>query len=321
MIIHHIHLQIQQLINHYCKGSMRAFAVKIGIAPSSLQRHMSAEDTKKLLGHVPAILKTCPEVQEVWLYTGQGNMLGLPRPSGVRSAENQSGNLVGDLLSVALGWKDIQPDEVAERSKIPRDELQEILDSNRYPDFKILEALYLTLGINPAYFFHGNEYNMFEPQTQLEYVIFFLDRLSRYLPSDSDLQEWFNCTEQEAVEYLNAYRQARSNAVSRGPKKCIEEELPAEPSLPSRWVQYFLKHARLYHMPDGGPINPPLLQMTKGANDFLQQKIDDKEALIQSQNALIQTLQTQVKDKEKIIELYEKKAPAQANFDGRASGQ
>lgn len=231
--------QIAALIDHYCGGSLNAFAKKIGIPQSTLQNKMAKGDDKHLLNVLPAILESLPEVNETWLYTGKGDTFCRPRTQGVRSATNRQEKLVGDILSDAWESAGIDPDDAGGEAKIDPQEWRAILESSEYPSFQALEALYACHAFNPACLFaNGNV--AFLPATKLQTIAFFLGKNIKKIPDALELVAWFGCSGEEARNYLKEYQDWLSDG-----KKPDDE-----PILATKWLEYFCSHAELKTLPD-----------------------------------------------------------------------
>ena len=248
MFIKNLPKQIQALIDHYCGGSLLAFSKKIGVPQSTLQYNMSRENEKNLLKILPKILSNCPEVSESWLYTGEGAMLGRPRPNGIRSAENSRGKLIGDLLFEALGAAQLEETEVAKVARLDKAEWQAVLESSEYPSYSMLQALYDQFGLNVEFLFSARSKMPWLPLSELQIVEFLLGRESAYPPSPRDLEEWFGCSKDEARDYLKQYKEWLVSIRENGFEKAYDEGV-GEPVLKQEWIEHFCEHAELEWLP------------------------------------------------------------------------
>lgn len=273
MFIKNLPDQIQALIDHYCAGSQMAFAKKIGVPQSTLHRNMAKADEKNLLKILPKILLACPEVRESWLYTGEGAMLSRPRPAGLRSAENSSGLLVGDLLWEAIGYAQLDENAIREAAKIDKAEWEAVIGSNEYPSFQVLQALYDHFGLNTEYLFSARNRHPWLPLSALQMIEFLLGKQNPYPPSHSSLEEWFGCTKEEAKEYLGRYKTWLAKVREHG-FQCDaeieeddweddEETCWGEPVVPYAWVKYFCAHAKVKWLPGRHPLQGGFLEFLR----------------------------------------------------------
>jgi len=65
-------IRIQQIIEEKCGKSEAAFAKKIGVGQSRLNRNLKSDDYKQLMGLTGWILSAYPEISREWLLTGAG---------------------------------------------------------------------------------------------------------------------------------------------------------------------------------------------------------------------------------------------------------
>lgn len=178
-----------------------------------------------------------------WLVTGEGDPWNGDSKGDCASTEEAQ--IFSDRLSVVLDYRNLTTEFILRETGFPPKVLEDLTSGTRLPTFSEMEILYTALGIEPAYFFHGDETQMYVPQTQLEQVMFSIGAFSQYVPSHFALQRWFGIGKDEAKKYLASYKAGRKNLEEYGQSECDERELITEMALPPTWLEYFSEHARL----------------------------------------------------------------------------
>lgn len=182
----------------------------------------------------------------IWLITGEGDPWETAPAQQAKSlSPSKEAQTFGERLAIALEYRRLSTEYVLRETGFSPEELDELTSGMRLPSFYELETLYTALGIEPAYFFHGDETQMYIPQTQLERVMGAIGAFSQYTPSHFSLQRWFGISKEEAKAYLADYKAGRKNIEIYGTKECEERELCTEKVMPSTWLEYFSEHARL----------------------------------------------------------------------------
>lgn len=277
MFIKNLPRQIQALIDHYCGGSLLAFSKKIGVPQSTLQYNMSRGDEKNLLKILPKILANCPEVCESWLYTGEGEMLGRPRPNGVRSARNSKGKLTGDLLFEALGAAQVEESEVARAARLDKAEWRAVLESSEYPSFSMLQTLYDQFGLNVEFLLSARSKMPWLPLSELQIVEFLLGRESAYPPGPRDMEEWFGCSKDEARAYLKLYKEWLDHIREYGFENAYNKDMGA-PVLKQEWIEHFCEHAELEWLPSMRPQEGGFIRLLPYSLKEEKQKLEHELA-------------------------------------------
>lgn len=330
MFIKNLPNQIQALIDHYCAGSQMAFAKKIGVPQSTLHRNMAKADEKNLLKVLPKILLACPEVRESWLYTGEGEMLGRPRPGGVRCAENSKRLLVGDLLWDAIGYAQLDENTVREAAGVDAAEWEAVLASNEYPSFKMLEALYNQFGLNVEYLFSDRGATPWLPLSAIQMIDFLVGRKSAYPPPYNTLEEWFGCTKEEAREYLARYKLWLNKVHAIGFKheeesEDEEETGRGEPVLPHAWVEYFCSHTKVEWLPGRHPLQGGCLQVLRHSpeeeNKRLKQELAELRSSMEAAREKIIQLQDQIIELQNSLKILEGDVPMPKSVLGEMPGE
>lgn len=109
-------------------------------------------------------------VSGTWLLTGQGPMYEMappqaPRRSGTGgdvlgdrfSAENDAGQLIGDLLWEIMGLWNMEPEDFAKKARIPLADMENILASRRPPTWDELAKMAKRCHINPLHLLLGED--------------------------------------------------------------------------------------------------------------------------------------------------------------------
>lgn len=163
--------RIQKIIESFENGNQTAFAKRSGVSQSTLSRNLADKDDKLLMNITGWILLAYPTVSRAWLLEGEGEMLDDPNLLGPLSAHNRAGNLVGDLLYVALESQGLSAEKAAAKTGIAASDLKLMLEGRLYPNFAHFDALYHELHIDPSYFFDGDEHWMHIPEDPLLRVL------------------------------------------------------------------------------------------------------------------------------------------------------
>jgi len=125
------------------------------------------------------------------------------------TVQNQQGSFIGDLFKTALDNLGISNEQAARKTGLPLKEINSLLDSRVKPSFTQLEALHLNLGINPSYFFTGNEHWMVWPDDELLRV-FIAVGLSGRAPTDILVADIFDVELDEAKRFIQEWEKGKS---------------------------------------------------------------------------------------------------------------
>ncbi len=150
------------------KIQKQVFAKAGGVTPTSLAaylkgRSLPSQDTLERWVHAYGLSGT-------WLLTGLGPMYEFGRElAGPKkatsspdlgddfSAENDAGQLIGDLLWEIVGLKDMSQEDLAKKARIPLADMKNIMASRRPPTFDEMTKLAKRCHINPLYLMLGEE--------------------------------------------------------------------------------------------------------------------------------------------------------------------
>ena len=152
----------------------KPIAESIDINNNTFRGYLKESRQHNLYPLLDLILINYPEISREWLYFGEGDMFHNTAPA--LSAHNGMGEKTGDLLNVVLGFAKIDDEDITATTSISKKRLEELRESRSLPTFSELEQLHLHFGINPAYFFTGNETTMYFPDDYLLRVIYALGK-------------------------------------------------------------------------------------------------------------------------------------------------
>lgn len=188
-----------------------------------------------------------------WLLLGEGEMFRGMAPA--LSALNKQGKLTGDLLRVVLSFAEIGHKDVVEKTSISETRLQELLDSRSLPSFSELEELHTEFGINPAYFFTGNEHTMYQPDDELLLLLYALGKQG-HAPTWQMIGNIFDVGKEEAKAFLAEWEEVRSKGESR--------------VLPPSWLDHLYEKYR-FNPAWLMSANPPIISEAKPQKDLPNQ--------------------------------------------------
>ncbi len=207
-------LRVQTVLENFCGGSRTEFARRIGIPQATLQHNLANERGDLLIKHAQKILDTFPGISKEWLYSGEGEMLDSPDLTKPLTAQNNKGQLVGDLLATAIAFAGTDAKGAAKLTGIDEGVFQQLLDSSLFPSFAQLEALHTKLGIEPSYFFTGDEMRMLVPDDTLLRVLWAVGYQGR-TPTPSLVADIFNVPKEEAADFLQDWQSFRKQGMNR----------------------------------------------------------------------------------------------------------
>jgi|GEM_PF-1066577 len=188
--------------------SIPGLAQKIGKEYPTFRAYLNPRREHNLWPLLPEILKCHPEVNDVWLYLGRGPMLKADDAPPELSAINREGRYTGDLLDAALGLLRLDPQKAAQALGWGIPDIRLLLESRTKPSFDQLENMYFVLGINPVYFFDGNEHTMHRPSDALLQAFYACGRI--YTEPDAlSVSEMFGVEKKDAERFLEQWRSAR----------------------------------------------------------------------------------------------------------------
>ncbi|MDL2321313.1 hypothetical protein LJC47_03065 [Desulfosarcina sp. OttesenSCG-928-B08] len=175
---------------------------------------MNAEREDNLWPLLPSILNCHPEINDIWLYLGRGPMLKGDDTPPELSAKNTAGDYTGELLGTALGFMGLDDEKAARKLGWDVSELQLLLESRVLPTFSQLERLYTKLGIDPSYFFDGNEHWMHVPKDAVLRILWALGRSPRDA-SGIILSDVFDIPLDEAKDFYKEWQEFRKKGRNR----------------------------------------------------------------------------------------------------------
>lgn len=191
--------------------SRKQLAVALDVPQNTFNRYFCQEQQDKLVPYLWKIFDLYSDVSREWLFFGEGEML---KTAPKRRVQNNTGDLTGDLLWVALNFARVTPEEAAKRCGLSEATLGEILDSRRYPTFEELEKLYNHLGIEPAYFLDGNEGRMIREVDPLLQVYWAIGKQGLE-PQAVAVSEVFGVSLEEAKLFMAEWREFRKQGRTR----------------------------------------------------------------------------------------------------------
>lgn len=247
-------MELFQRVKRICQelaGSETKLAQQLGIDQRKLNGYLNAKSQKNLWEYLPKILQLYPGVSRYWLYLDEGEM-GDSTNGKCFSARNCRDRLVGDVLNDALGYRQLDLENVRQAAKISQQDWDGILASAKFPNFQQLQSLYLQFGLNPIFLF-GHKTSPFVPLSQLQLIEFLLGIETAYFPSHFDLERWFGCSKEEANDYLIKYSSWWRLVKEKGFKNSYDEDI-GEPVLPSEWLAYFCEHIMIRHIPHASEL-------------------------------------------------------------------
>ena len=192
-------------------------AEELGVDPSSVSNWETGKATPPL-NYLFFLVETY-RCNIEWLLFGDD----LPTSTYIPNltAQNRQGKHIGQLLSAALDILELSNYDAAKRCNLSTQELTDLLESRTLPSFKQMEAFYLKLGLNPSYFFTGNEHWMIWPDDELLRVFIAIGLTDR-TPTELLLAKIFDVDHNDASKFLKEWRISRSKGRSR--------------ALPSAWL-------------------------------------------------------------------------------------
>lgn len=308
--------RIQYIIDMYYEGNLTAFARDIKIAQSTLQKNIAAKNEKNLAKHCIKILAAMPQIEGNWLLRGEGEA---PVKHGTAQTPvcNKKKKRIGELLSVALDFYDITPEEVEKYAGINPQELDSVLSGLKKPDFEFLENMYSAFGINPAYLFHCDERAMREAKEPIDRAFQAVGKFSRYPVAYYQLEELFGASEEDAKEYADAYRKWKADlkTFARSNKPLDPTSIPESPDHPGRWIYDFAQQVTVNLAWLDNSSSPPYRfktrteiqrELDQSQNDTLRNRICELEKLLSDQIGDMKSLQEQLVIAQKEIILLQK---------------
>lgn len=158
-------------------------------------------------------LATTLNLSARWLLLGLGDPED-PPTSQPLTAANAMGAYIGELLDAALGTMDLDDEKAARKLGWDVSELQLLLESRVLPTFSQLESLYTQLGIDPSYFFDGNEHWMHVPKDAVLRILWALGRSPRDA-SGIILSDVFDIPLDEAKDFYKEWQEFRKKGRNR----------------------------------------------------------------------------------------------------------
>lgn len=225
----------------------KTMAKVLGINQRTFEGYFSPDREKNLWPILPEILRQYPSLERSWLYFGEGPMLIHHDYPPDLTAENSNGRLTGDLLDAALSFSHIQKEEILNKTTIDELTLDSLLASRIKPTFDHLEQLYLKFGINPSYFFDGNENTMVIPSDPLLRIFYILGKHG-FEPHKDDVIEIFDAEKEEATQFIKEWREYRRQGRQR--------------VIPPKWIDKFIEKCKVTYslIVD---LNPPFAEIPR----------------------------------------------------------
>ncbi|MFI3271995.1 MAG: hypothetical protein R3Y11_07850 [Pseudomonadota bacterium] len=240
--------------------TQKEFGDALGVNGDTFLGYFKKGREDNLLPLLPKMLELHPNINKYWLYFGEG-----PMSSDI--AYNAQKKRTGDLLATVLGFLEFSNQEISKRSGIPLDTLDALLASRQKLTFEHLETLYIKLGINPAYFFDGNEKQMCkskDPLLQLYYAL----GMQGIEPNATDIAHSLGIPFDEAEAFMQEWRDFRQKGMER--------------VLPERWIAIIEEQAQFDTgwLKDG---NPPVITFASRKQSV--EKYEKSIALLQKEIA------------------------------------
>lgn len=279
-------IRIQSIVDHFCRGNLNEFARITGLHQATLQRNLSQERGDLLIKHAQKILDTFPGISKEWLYSGEGEMLDSPDLTKPLTVQNNKGQLVGDLLATAIAFAGFETKGAAKLTGIGEGVFQQLLDSRLFPTFAQLEALHTKLGIEPSYFFTGDEMRMLVPDDTLLRVLWAVGYQGR-TPTPALVADIFNVPKEEAADFLQDWQSFRKQGMNR--------------VLPPHWEEALREHY-CFNPAFLRNLQPPMAMRRK------EESFTERERLFSEKTELDEKVRLQselLEAKDKIIALYE----------------
>lgn len=136
-------------------GVTKYFADRAGIPNSTMYKNLKEDISgNNLFKYASKILTAYPEINPLWLYSGNGEPFTQGQTRAPLSAQNSYGELVGESISIAVDgslWamEYFGPNDglmpFLESAYPP---LAEVFDSERYPNWFELDLLYHLIGLD-----------------------------------------------------------------------------------------------------------------------------------------------------------------------------
>jgi hypothetical protein len=117
--------RIQRVIAEKCGKNETAFAKKIDVAQSTINRTLKSEDYDRLMGLTGFILLAFPEISRTWLLVGEGEMYDLVDPriheleAEVRAEQAEKQKLKDRLLDVHGSYWELNEEFRMFRKQLP----------------------------------------------------------------------------------------------------------------------------------------------------------------------------------------------------------